>query len=79
VFCIFAVENVRCSNVKGIDLLLLDRVFQIVIGVGVYAVALAQFAVLLRLPGDERSEFGILRVLKRRTAVCAICPSPTTA
>jgi len=69
-FRMFAVENVRRRNVSRINLLLFERLFQVVVGVGVYAVALTQFAFFLTISGDERHRLRILRVLKRRQHCC---------
>src|SRR5436190_13042017 len=62
----FAVENVGRSDVNGIDLLPFKRGFQIIVGISLYAIALAQFAVLFTISSDDRCQLGIFSVFKRR-------------
>src|SRR5947207_14069840 len=62
----FAVENVGRSDVNGIDLLPFKRGFQIIVGISLYAIALAQFAVLFTSSSDDRCLLVIFSVFKRR-------------
>ena len=56
---VFAVENVGRSDVNGIDLLLFKRGFQIIVRISLYAVALAQFAVLFTTSSDDCCQLGV--------------------
>jgi hypothetical protein len=62
----FTVENVGRSDVNGIDLLLFKRGFQIIVGISLYAIALAQFAVLLTISSDDCCQLGVLSMFKCR-------------
>src|SRR5437773_8813314 len=62
----FAVENVGRSDVNGIDLLPFKRGFQIIVVISLYAIALAQFAVLFTISSDDRCQLGIFSMFKRR-------------
>src|SRR6188472_1196146 len=62
----FAVENVGRSDVNGIDLLPFKRGFQIIVGVSLYAIALAQFAVLLTISSDDCCQLGVFSMFKCR-------------
>src|SRR5204862_3900614 len=63
---VFAVENVGRSDVNGIDLLPFKRGFQIIVVISLYAIALAQFAVLFTISSDDRCQLGIFSMFKRR-------------
>ena len=50
----FAMEDVRCSDVNGIDILFFERGLQILVGVSLYPVAITQFLVFFRVSSDKR-------------------------
>src|SRR5438067_3032259 len=69
----FAVENVGRSDVNGIDLLPFKRGFQIIVVISLYAIALAQFAVLFTISSDDRCQLGIFSMFKRAARPFARC------
>ena len=50
----------------GIDLLLFKRGFQIIVGISLYAIALAQFAVLFTTSSDDCCQLGVFSMFKCR-------------
>jgi hypothetical protein len=48
-FGMFAMKSIRRRNVNDIDLLLIERVLKIFIGVCLYPIALRQLAIFLRV------------------------------
>ena len=55
-FRMLAMETVWRRNVSGIDLLLLERAFQVVVVIGSNAIVVAQFAIFLASSSDQRTE-----------------------
>src|SRR5881396_1884760 len=66
----FAVENIGRGDVNGVDLFLFECALQIVVAIGLYAIALAQFAVFFRISSYERCQLRIFRMFKRRQHGC---------